>query len=118
MTLTLFSYPLISCLIFSEEFRNHDEVIVKITLDKGEVDDYLETRVVVLHEEKVPGHGNKSVSTQLKQQVKDLPRVEFELACPQMKVISLPWMMIWRKGWLCYRRRRCLVMGKRVSPPN
>ena len=90
MTLTLFSYPLISCLIFSEEFRNHDEVIVKITLDKGEVDDYLETRVVVLHEEKVPGHGNKSVSTQLKQQVKDLPRVEFEGACAQRKVMSVP----------------------------
>ena len=113
-------YPLISCLIFSVEIQiqNHDDKIVKISLDKGEVDDDLENRVVVLQEEKVPGRGNKSISTQLKQQVKDLPRLEFELACPQNKVISLPWMMIWRTGWLCYRRRRCLVVGKRVSPPN
>ena len=109
-------FPLISCLIF--QWRSRSITIVKISLDKGEVGDDLENRVVVLQEEKVPGHGNKSVSTQLKQQVKDLPRLEFELACPQKKVISLPWMMIWRIGWLCYRRRRCLVMGKRVSPPN
>eukprot|EP00731_Ephydatia_muelleri_P019980 Em0012g805a len=72
------------------QIQNHDEEIVKISLDKGEVGDDLENRVVVLQEEKVPGHGKKSVSTQLKQQVKDLPPLEFELACPQNKEEKVP----------------------------
>eukprot|EP00731_Ephydatia_muelleri_P021183 Em0013g910a len=72
------------------QIQNHDDKIVKISLDKGEVDDDLENRVVVLQEEKVPGRGNKSISTQLKQQVKDLPRLEFELACPQNKEEKVP----------------------------
>eukprot|EP00731_Ephydatia_muelleri_P035188 Em0102g13a len=72
------------------QIQNHDEKIVKISLDKGEVGDDLENRVVVLQEEKVPGHGKKSVSTQLKQQVKDLPPLEFELACPQNKEEKVP----------------------------
>ena len=54
------------------------------------VDDDLENRVVVLQEEKVPRRGKKSVSTQLKQQVKDSPPLEFEGACAQRKAMSVP----------------------------
>ena len=41
------------------QIQNHDEEIVKISLDNGEVDDDLENRVVVLQEEKVPRHGKR-----------------------------------------------------------